>query len=88
MIQVRVEILPKPEILDPQGRAVLEVLRALPLGAEPSTKALSEVKVGKVVHLFFEASLGKEKALELARAYSESVLANPLIESFALEVIH
>jgi len=73
-----VNVLPKPGILDPQGRAVEGSLDHL------GVAGVSAVRVGRRVEL--TVSAGDESA---ARATVDhlagELLSNPLIESFAVE---
>jgi phosphoribosylformylglycinamidine synthase len=77
--QVVVDITHLPGILDPQG-ATIE--RALPqLGFEH----VSEVKVGKTIHLTIAADTEAD-ALEEVRAMCERLLANPVIEAYEIQL--
>ena len=69
---------PKQGILDPQGEAVESSLRQLgfPVG---------EARVGRVVDLEVEATDPKEARAQIERM-CEQLLANPLIESYEIEV--
>ena len=69
---------PKPGILDPQGEAVQSSLRQLGFRVD-------EARVGRVIDL--ELDDGDETAAraELERA-CEQLLANPLIESYEIDL--
>jgi len=69
---------PKPGILDPQGKAVENSLRHLGF-------SVSEARVGKVVDLEVDASDSTEARAQVERM-CEQLLANPLIESFEVEI--
>ena len=69
---------PKEGILDPQGQAVASSLRQLGF-------AVDEARVGRVVDLEVETTDPAEARAELQRM-CEQLLANPLIESFEIEV--
>ena len=69
---------PKHGILDPQGQAVASSLRQLGF-------AVDEARVGRVVDLEVEAADPAEARAQLERM-CEQLLANPLIESFEIEV--
>jgi phosphoribosylformylglycinamidine synthase PurS subunit len=77
-MRARVLIRPKAGILDPQGRAVESSLRQLgfPVG---------EARVGRVIDLDVEATSADEARGEIVRM-CERLLANPMIESFEIEV--
>ena len=69
---------PKPGILDPQGEAVETSLRHLGFHVR-------EARVGRLVDLEVEADDPVEARAQLERM-CEQLLANPLIESFEIEV--
>ncbi len=69
---------PKPGILDPQGEAVLGSLRHLGFSVQ-------EVRVGRLVDVDVDAATSDEAEAQVRRM-CEQLLANPLIESFEIEV--
>jgi phosphoribosylformylglycinamidine synthase len=69
---------PKPGILDPQGEAVGSALDQL--GFE-----VRDARVGKVIDLELEAADEAAAKAEVERMCAQ-LLANPLIESFEIEV--
>lgn len=74
MPRVFVDVMPKPEILDPQGQAVA---RALPrLGFE----GVSEVRQGKHFELEVDESVDDETLAKIAVGF----LSNPVIEDFVV----
>ena len=77
-MKATVLVRPKAGILDPQGRAVESSLRQLgfPVG---------EARVGRVIDLDVEGTSADEARGEIVRM-CERLLANPLIESFEIEV--
>jgi len=77
-VKVTVLVRPKDGILDPQGEAVQESLRKLGF-------AVGGARVGRLVDLEVEASSADEAKAEVERMCRE-LLANPLIESFDVEV--
>jgi len=77
-LRVRVLIRPKEGILDPQGQAVERALPAL--GYED----VSNVHVGRLVELDVDGNGDVEaQVLEMC----ERLLANPLIESYEVEIV-
>lgn len=74
MGRIIVEVMPKPEILDPQGKAVMGVLPRV------GVTAFTSVRQGKCFYLDVEGSVTEEH-LEQARHAAEELLANPNIES-------
>jgi len=73
-----VDVMLKPEILDPQGQAIQ---RALPsLGFD----AVSSVRQGK--HFELEIAAEGDDALAQADTIAATLLANPVIEDFTVQV--
>ena len=69
---------PKEGILDPQGAAVGESLRKLGF-------AVSDARVGRVVEVDIEAASPDEARAKVDEMCRE-LLANPLIESYTVDV--
>lgn len=77
--EVVVDVMLKPEILDPAGQAVLNALPSLGL---PPAQSL---RIGKHVELSLEAT-DEAAALEQATKMAEVLLANPVIEDFRVRL--
>ncbi|AEI13244.1 MULTISPECIES: phosphoribosylformylglycinamidine synthase subunit PurS [Cellulomonas] len=73
MGRVVVDVMPKPEILDPQGKAVAAALGRLGFGQ------FGAVRQGKRFELEVEGEV-TEEVIAAARAAGEQVLSNPVIE--------
>lgn len=73
MGRIVVEVMPKPEILDPQGKAVMGALGRL------NITEFKEIRQGKCFHLEVEGEV-TQSALDRAREAAESILSNPIIE--------
>ncbi len=73
MGRIIVEVMPKPEILDPQGKAVGGALRRLGL------TSFTAVRQGKCFHLSVNGPV-TDVLLTDARHAAEEVLSNPVIE--------
>jgi phosphoribosylformylglycinamidine synthase PurS subunit len=69
---------PKAGILDPQGEAVERSLRQLGF-------AVGEARVGRVIDVDVDAASATEARAEVERM-CERLLANPLIESYEIEL--
>ena len=78
MVRATVLVRPKQGILDPQGEAVESSLRQL--GFE-----VSDTRVGRLVDLELESDDPAAARAELERM-CEQLLANPLIESYEIEL--
>ena len=77
-MKATVLVRPKPGILDPQGQAVQDSLRHL--GFE-----VGEARVGRLIDIQLDES-DPARAHAAVRRMCEQLLANPLIESFEIEV--
>ena len=69
----------KPSILDPQGQTIAEALHSL------GYAAVQEVRQGKYFELDIDA-VSVEHARALAAEVAYKLLANPVIESYRVEV--
>ncbi|BBX32018.1 MAG: phosphoribosylformylglycinamidine synthase subunit PurS [Mycolicibacterium mageritense] len=72
--KVVVHVMPKAEILDPQGQAIVGALGRLGHGG------ISDVRQGKRFELEVDDSVADEALTEIA----ESLLANTVIEDFTV----
>jgi phosphoribosylformylglycinamidine synthase PurS subunit len=77
-MKVSILVRPKPGILDPQGEAVETSLRHLGFSVD-------EARVGRLVDLEVEAD-DEAEARELVERMCAELLANPLIESYEIEL--
>ena len=77
-MKATVLVRPKPGILDPQGEAVESALEHLGF-------AVSGARVGKVVDLEVSATDPAEARAQVEKM-CEQLLANPLIESYEIEL--
>jgi phosphoribosylformylglycinamidine synthase subunit PurS len=78
VLRATVVVRPKDGILDPQGDAVQRSLRKLGFD-------VSAARVGRVIDLELEAE-DKEGAHEAIERMCADLLANPLIESFEIQI--
>lgn len=76
MARVVVDVMLKPEILDPQGQAVANALPRL------GVIDVSSVRIGRRIEIEFAG----EPDLETARQIADRLLANPVIEDFEIKV--
>ncbi len=79
-MRARVFVTLKPSVFDPQGTTVAEALHAL------GYASVSDVRQGKYFELEIAAATADE-AKTIASEVSQKVLANPVIESFRVEVV-
>ena len=76
--RVSVHITPRRGILDPQGKAVEGALHSL------GFEAVSSVRVGRHIVVDTDAA-NEDAAVASVTAMCERLLANPVIEDFAIE---
>ncbi|HYO39270.1 MAG TPA: phosphoribosylformylglycinamidine synthase subunit PurS [Nocardioidaceae bacterium] len=79
MPRVVVDVMLKPEILDPQGKAVHGALPRL------GVEGVSGVRQGKRFELEVEGELTEERLAQL-HDIAERLLSNPVIEDFEVRV--
>ena len=78
-MRARVFVTLKPSVFDPQGRTIVEALHQLGYGG------VGDVRQGK----YFELDLSSADVAEaraLAAEVADKLLANPVIESYRIEV--
>jgi phosphoribosylaminoimidazole-succinocarboxamide synthase/phosphoribosylformylglycinamidine synthase len=78
MARVVVDVMPKPEILDPQGKAVTGALGRLGFTG-------ISVRQGKRFELEVDGEVTEERLADIRRA-AETLLANTVIETFDVHV--
>lgn len=77
---IDVLILPHQQLLDPQGKATLHGLKQLDL------QAVTDVRVGKRIQLSVQSETAEE-ALSFATQAAKKLLANPITETFEIQLI-
>jgi phosphoribosylformylglycinamidine synthase PurS subunit len=78
MARVVVDVMPKPEILDPQGKAVTGALARLGFAG-------MSVRQGKRFEIEVEGEVTEDRLEDVRRA-AETLLANTVIETFDVRV--
>ena len=79
MARVVVDVMLKPEILDPQGKAVHGALPRL------GVEGVSDVRQGKRFELEVDGEVTEERLAQLRNA-AETLLSNPVIEDYTVRV--
>ena len=74
MARVVVDVMLKPEILDPQGQAVANALPRL------GVTDVTSVRIGRRIELEFSGDADADQVREIA----DKLLANPVIEDFTI----
>lgn len=78
-MKARVYVTLKKGVHDPQGEAVLGTLQHLKF------KGVQEVRVGKYIEVFLNAT-SREEANKEVETMCEKLLVNPIIESYSFEL--
>lgn len=78
-MKARVEITLKPGVLDPQGKAIEHALDSLGFAG------VDGVRQGKLIELDLDES-DPDKARERVEAMCRTLLANPVIETYAIDI--
>lgn len=78
-MRARVLVTLKPSVFDPQGRTIADALRSL------GYDTVQDVRQGKYFELDVDAG-SADDARALAAEVAGKVLANPVIESFRVEI--
>jgi phosphoribosylformylglycinamidine synthase len=78
-LKARVFVTLKPSVFDPQGKTIADALHSL------GYERVHDVRQGKYFELDVTADTG-EQAKALATEVADRLLANPVIESYRIEV--
>ena len=78
-MKARVHVRLKEGVLDPQGKAIGHALASLGFGG------VGEVRQGKLIEIEIEGS-DRAAAREKVEAMCKELLANPVIENYAIEL--
>ena len=78
-MKARVFVTLKPSVFDPQGRTIAEALHSM------GYNGVGDVRQGKYFELELDAS-SAEQARSIAAEVTDKLLANPVIESYRVEV--
>ena len=78
-MKARVHVTLKPGVLDPQGKAIGHALASLGFGG------VGEVRQGKLIELELAES-DPEKARATVKSMCEQLLANTVIENYAIDL--
>ncbi len=78
-MKARVFVTLKPSVFDPQGRTIAEALHSMGYGG------VGDVRQGKYFEMELDAPSADE-ARAMASEIADKLLANPVIESYRVEV--
>jgi phosphoribosylformylglycinamidine synthase PurS subunit len=74
-----IDIMPHKELLDPQGKAVLNNFKHL------DVTGVSDVRIGRHVKMVLEASSETDARQQIETA-CQKLLSNPIVESYVYEI--
>ncbi len=78
-MKARVFVTLKPSVFDPQGHTILDALQSM------GYRGIEDVRQGKYFELQLQAATG-DAARALAAEVADKLLANPVIESYRIEI--
>jgi len=78
-LKFRLHVMPRPETLDPQGRAVQSALEHMGF-------TVKDCRIGKSILVDVEAS-DRQMASHQVKEMAEKLLVNPLIETYEVEAL-
>ena len=78
-MKARVFVTLKPSVLDPQGRTIADALHSM------GYAGVADVRQGKFFELEVDAANGDD-ARKLVSDVADKLLANPVIESYRVEI--
>jgi phosphoribosylformylglycinamidine synthase subunit PurS len=79
-MKVRVQVMLRPAVLDPQGKAIGNALAAL------GFTEIGEVRQGKLIELEL-AETEPARARQQVETMCKQLLANPVTEDYAIEIL-
>jgi phosphoribosylformylglycinamidine synthase PurS subunit len=79
MARVVVDVMLKPEILDPQGQAIAQAMARL------GYSGIADVRQGKRFEVELQGEISEERLAQI-RLAAETMLSNPVIEDFTVHV--
>lgn len=77
--KAQVIVMLKPDLLDPQGKAVQKSMKDLGL------EGIEDTRVGKVIRFFIEKDT-RESAIKEVKSIAKTLLSNPVIEDTEIEI--
>ncbi len=80
IFSAEIKVMPLKELLDPQGKAVMNGLGNLGL------QSIQDVRIGKHINLQIDA-ISKEEASSIAEDAAKKLLANPVMEEYSILII-
>lgn len=79
-MKAKIIVTPKKAVLDPQGKTVQNALEHI------GFKGIKDVRIGKYIEVEIN-DMDRETALREISKASHSILSNPVIEDYSIEII-
>jgi phosphoribosylformylglycinamidine synthase subunit PurS len=73
--KAEIEIMPHPELLDPQGKTVVFNIKNIGI------QGIDDIRIGKHIDMILEAS-DEQEANRLVQEACQKLLANPIMEHY------
>lgn len=80
-MKAKVYVTLKPGVLDPQGKAIHHSIELL------GFEQIKDIRQGKFFEIALDSALSETDAQETAERIAQTVLANPVIEDFKVEIV-
>jgi len=80
MFKVKIHVVPKKNIADPQGSAVKDALGTI------GFSGIEELRIGKIVEIKLDVS-NRKNAEIMIEEMCEKLIVNPLIEEYSFEFV-
>jgi phosphoribosylformylglycinamidine synthase len=81
-MKAKVYVTLKPGVLDPQGKAIHHSVELL------GFEQIRDVRQGKYFEIALDSGLSESDAREAAENMAKSILANPVIEDYKVEIVN
>ncbi len=81
IMRIAIKVRLKKGILDPQGKTVRQALEHL------GYNNLTEVRVGKLIEMDVNNVTDEEEALRIGKEVADRLLANPVMETYEVEIV-
>ena len=76
-----IDVMPRPELLDPQGKAIHHSVELL------GFEKIKDVRQGKYFEIDLDETLDETAAYEEVGKMAREILANPVIEDYKVEIV-
>lgn len=80
MLTARIKIMPKPGVLDPQGKTVMQALESM------GFSNMDDTRIGKYIEIKLN-DLSREEASTQVDSMCRKLLANTVIEAYEFDII-